>query len=506
MKTILVVLTIAVVGTGGALLVRQTAWAQSDTEFPEDVLFCATRGQLTVTITENGSLMAKNSEKITFQGKRGGKITFLIEEGKTVDPNEVLCRLETTELEEQLQELELSILQTETDLDNARTELEIQVSENAASIEKAQFASEKAQKELEKYKDGDAPKERDNLEIAIKEARTNFSRAKKKYEDSKKLQEQDYISGSEVEQDQIACERAEIKHTAAVRDLDLFERYTSPMMLREKNVAVKDTDRELVNAEKRAKSKLRNREVAVEKAESRLKALNKQLDELKEEIASCTIKAPSPGIVLYGDPKRWWTRREVKLGGQIWSGFTIFTIPDLRVMQVRIRIHEADINKIKVDQTVTVTMDTYPGLVLTGKVTKVAQVAEDSQPWREDEVKRFTVDITLDSTGDVTLKPGISAKAEVFIETLDDVLYVPLQCVFIEEGTHYCYELRGDQPERVVVEAGATNDHYVQIVSGLESGARVLLYNPHVTAAEEAAAREGAEANTPPLPPPAAQP
>ena len=47
-----------------------------------------------------------------------------------------------------------------------------------------------AQKELEKYRDGDAPKEQRNLEIKIKEAETTYSRSKKKYEDSVKLLEQ----------------------------------------------------------------------------------------------------------------------------------------------------------------------------------------------------------------------------------------------------------------------------------------------------------------------------
>ena len=56
----------------------------------------------------------------------------------------------------------------------------------------------------------------------------------------------------------------------------------------------------------------------------------------------------------------------------MWGGFTLFTIPDLRVMKVQVEIHEADINKIKKTQRVTVTMDTYPGLVLEGEVTKIA--------------------------------------------------------------------------------------------------------------------------------------
>jgi len=155
-------------------------------------------------------------------------------------------------------------------------------------------------------------------------------------------------------------------------------------------------------------------------------------------------------------------------------------------------VHEADINKIKEEQPTTVTMDTYPGLVLHGKVTKIATIAGEPGQRHNEEVKKFTVDITLDSTEDMTLKPGISAKAEIFIEEKEDVLSVPLQCVFIEEGTHYCYGVGdGDEPVRIAVKPGLSNDSHIEITEGLGEGDRVLLYNPVLAAQAKAASQEG---------------
>jgi HlyD family secretion protein len=491
MKTSIVVVLIVVIGGGGALLIRNASSGDGGDALSDDVLYTVQSGKLTVTVIENGSLMAKNSEKINFQGRRGGKITYLIDEGKTVEAEEVLCRLETTELETQLQELKLSIVQTEADLNTAQTELDIQKSENVATIEKARIALTKAEKELEKYRDGDAPKERRNFEIAIKEAETKHSRSKKKYEDSVKLLEQDYINKSQVEQDQIEFERAEIQLDGAQRDLELFEKYTFPMTMTDKETAVSDAQRALANADKRAESTLRQKEVAVESKDQRLTTLQKKLKEVEEEIEKSTIKSPSPGIVIYGDPSEPWYRERIQLGNQVWGGFTLFTIPDLRVMQVQVHVHEADINKIKEDQVVTVTMDTYTGLVLHGKVTKIATIAGEPGQRRDEEVKKFTVDITLDSTEGLTLKPGISAKAEIFIEEKEDVLSVPLQCVFIEEGTHYCYRAgNGGGPLRTAVKTGLSNDSCIEIIEGLDQGDRVLLYNPALAAQATGPAEE----------------
>lgn len=442
-------------------------------------VFPVKRGTLNVTITENGTLMAKNSEKVVYEGKRGGKITFLIEEGKTVEPGEVLCKLDAQELENQVQTVDLEIKKTEVDLKKAQTEFEIQKGDNTANIEKAQIALDKANNELEKYRDGDAPKERRSLEIKIKEAETKHSRSKKKYEDSVKLLSQEYISKAQLDQDEIEYEQAQIALEAAQRDLELFERYTLPMTMTDKQTAVNDAQRGLQNAELRAQNTLEEKEVAVRNNEQRLSSQKNNFDQLKQEIEFCTIKAKTPGLVLHGDPQQGWWNERMKVGGNVWSGNTLFTIPDLRVMQVQVQIHEADINKLKEKQTGTITMDTYPGLVIKGEVTKIAQVAGSQNPWGgDDDVKKFKVEITMEEMAEVKLRPGISAKAEVFIEKLDDVLYIPRQAVFLEEGKNYCYAMDNGKPNRREIEVGVSSDTYTQIVKGANEGDVVLLYNP----------------------------
>lgn len=483
MRILVAMLGVALAG-GGALAYRTYNGKAAQGPASSDAVFTVARGKLAVTLTENGSLLAKNSEKINYEGRRGGgKITFLIEEGKTVDAGEVLCKLDTQELDQSAQQLELDIKKGEVDLKSAQTEFEIQKGENVANIEKAKIAKDKAEKELEKYRDGEAPKERKALEIKIKEAETTQSRSKKKYEDSVKLLKEDFISKAQVEQDEIEYQRAEIGLEAARNDLELFEKYTLPMTMTDKNTALADADRGLKNAELRAASMLEQKEVTVRGAEQSLGSRKKNLDEVTKEIEKCTIKATSPGIVLHGDPQQRWNNERLKLGANVWGGQTLFTIPDLRVMQVQIQVHEADINKVKTDQPVTVTMDTYPGLVLKGKVTKIAQTAAAQNDWgSDDDVKKFKVEITMDEAAGVVLRPGISAKAEIFIEERPDVVFVPRQAVFLEEGKHFVFAMRGDNSSKIEVKIDVSSDNYTQILDGVKEGDRVLLYNPQLGA------------------------
>jgi len=514
-KLPIVVLALVAVGLAAAAWTGRLGGGEAAVAaVPADALFLVPRGSFNVTLTENGTLVAKESQKVSTDTESSAKLTFLVEEGKQVEQGEVLARCDTTELETDQQQIVLDIVQAEANLENSRNELEIQKTDNAATIEKTQIALDKARKELERYRDGDAPGERRKLEIAIKEAETGHSRSKKKYEDSQLLFEQDYINKSQLEQDQIEYERSVVQLEGAQRDLQMFEKYTLPMTAGDKEVAVRDAEREARNAELRAQSAQRQKEVNLEQNEKRLTRLRERLERNQKEIAKMEVKAPNPGIVLYGDPDEPWQRDNIRLGGEIWGGMVLFTLPDLRVMQVKLQVHEADVNKVKVGQACTVTMDTYPGVALAGEVTKIASIAGSGNPWERDaEVKKFDVSVTLADGADLMLKPGISAKAEIFVERREDVVHVPLQCVFPREGKSWCWVVGDDgQPAAREVTTGTANDQFVEVLTGLQPGEQVLLYNPalpgsgQAAPATEAGGDAAAPADAPAAPSPVATP
>jgi HlyD family secretion protein len=519
MKWLLGLIALALFGGGGGWW----WWSSSKgggavaTAFSDDGLFRVKKGDLPITLTENGTLVAKESQKIVPLFRGHGKITFIVEEGKVVQEGDELCKFDTTELQQQIDQVQLDIAKGEADLATSRTEEEIQEKQNKQDVKKAQIALEKSEKDQEKYEKADVRQERRKNEIAIKEATTAAEKASKKFADSKQLyaKNPDFISKSELDQDEQDAERTQVALERAKADSDIFEEYTLPMTTRDKQVAVEDAELGLDTASKRAESTLRQKQVSVEQNDKRLKKMQDQLKERQEELSKMVLKAPCPGIVIYGDPRYgWWDQNNFKVGGEIWGGNTLFTIPDLRVMQVKVQIHEADINKIKTEMAANVTMDTYAGLTLNGKITKIAAIAAGAgNPWGgEQDVKKFDVEITLEGTTLVELKPGISAKAEIMIDTRKDAVYVPLQCAFLEGGKQWCYALAADrQPSKREVKPGMSNESYIEILDGLKEGEQVLLYNPSVPTgaapSDEAAPDKNAEPKkSAPPPGPAAAP
>jgi len=434
------------------------------------------RGDLRIVIEENGYLTAKDNVKITPKFKGQGTITVLVEEGKSVVPGDVLVEFDKTQLENQISELENSLVQYEIEREAAKANLEIQERDNQAAIEKSELALQMAKLTLERYQQGDAPNELRKLNLAAEKATSELERARERFKEVPQLVEQGFFTRIQEEEERIRVREAEINEENAKKDLELYQAYTTRMDLTKKESDVKDAERELENARKKADINLKEKQAALAQRERQVTSTKTRLDQQRTELGHYTIKAENPGIVHYGDPEQPWWRDDIKVGSNVYQGRTIITIPDLTTMQVLVQIHEADIAQIKDDLPVIVTVDSRKGETFHGKITEIASVATSAN-WTDESNKTFKVEVTLEgSTGD--LRAGVTAKAEIEVDTLENVLYVPIHAI-VSEGDKYMAYVPGDSGfQERLVKIGKNNAHYVSILEGLSEGEEVLLYDP----------------------------
>ena len=93
----------------------------------------------------------------------------------------------------------------------------------------------------------------------------------------------------------------------------------------------------------------------------------------------------------------------------------------------------------------------------------------------EERLKGFEVYIDINGT-DPVLKPGITAKVRIVLETFEDVMYVPVGTVFEIDGQSVVFP-EGKQSPRVVY-LGPRNDAFVVVQSGVEPGMNLSYVNP----------------------------
>src|ERR1043166_877907 len=360
---------------------------------------------------------------------------------------------------------------------------------------------------IEALGDGEAKQKLRKFEDDLQVARKEEGQAKAKLEGTRRLFGKGFVTKIELEQDEIAYENSRLKVQTAVTASDLFLKYEFTKTAEESLSKHAEAVRELVRARKAAVSKLAQAEARLKSAQGQFKIATRERKELYEQLAKCTLRAKRPGLVVYGggrdDSYYWGGEERIREGAVVRERQAIITIPDMTKMSVRVKIHESYIKKIKKGEKARITVDAFPDEVLEGEVTQVGVLPDSQNRWVNPDFKVYLTTIPITGTND-WLKPGMSAKVEIFVNRLADVVYVPVQAVSPAERKQVCYVANGGQPERRVVEVGEFNDEFIQIKSGLKEGEKVLLRAAENKEPENTQENQKAPATGNPAPHPAA--
>ena len=448
----------------------------------EDSLYTASKGDLLITVKATGDLKAKNSIKIAPELRGQATIIYLIDEGTRVQKGEILAELDKTEIERQVSEMEISVEEAKDSLFQAEEALKIQRIKNINDLEKANLDLEFAEEDLKKY-EAEHKKTKREKEVAVHSAETELTKAQDKLDvyDDEELVQKGFKTENQYKEVEFKVEEAHTKLESARTNLKLLLNFTYPRAKAEKKRKINESTRNLEMAELKTKSDLQLKEASVSARKAKSDNQVARLDQLREELEKMTVKAPSPGLVIYGSGN-WWERDRVFVGGLAYRKRILFTLPDVSRMQVTALVNEVDLPKVELGQKTTISIESLPHLKPKGTVEKIAALA-NRQRWYMGNVKEFDVDISIEEMEE-DLKPGISAKVEIVVDTLKDVIYVPLEAIFEREGQEICYVAASEKFIARPVKTGKSNNDFVEIKEGLKAGEKVALFSPEEGKAE----------------------
>lgn len=174
-----------------------------------------------------------------------------------------------------------------------------------------------------------------------------------------------------------------------------------------------EADRSEATHEK-SKAQVAMAKAQIENAIAQVRQREAAINQVDVDLERSLIRAPIDGVVV---------QRNVDVGQTVAASLqapTLFTIAqDLRQMQVHASVDEADVGRVLVGQTVTFTVDAFPGRTFMGAVEQVRKAPQVVQ-----NVVSYTVVITADNS-DQRLLPGMTANARVVIDRREDSLKVP---------------------------------------------------------------------------------
>ncbi len=203
---------------------------------------------------------------------------------------------------------------------------------------------------------------------------------------------------------------------------------------------------------------------ALEAASAQVKVAKAQVERDQANLRYSTIRSPISGIVI---------ARPVDIGQTVAASFqtpTLFQIAqDLKVMQIETSIAEADIGKIKLNQPVSFSVDTFQDKIFPGNVKQVRL-----NPTIQQNVVTYNVVVAADNSEGVLL-PGMTAHVQINTQQRSQVLRVANAALRYKpsdgelaskDNKPKLYKLIEGKPASFTVKLGIADNLYTEIVSG----------------------------------------
>lgn len=144
--------------------------------------------------------------------------------------------------------------------------------------------------------------------------------------------------------------------------------------------------------------------------------------------------------------------------------------------RVKIAVREQDLQKVAIGQRVTVTGSGFRKDSYTGVLTELASSARQQLVGTVTETVVDAVVMLDQDQMDASLRVGLNAKAAIQVSSIPDALVVPYECVLQdEEGDEYVYAYADERAVRRVFVSGEEWSTGFHVVSGLQTGDRIIL-------------------------------
>ena len=429
-RGLLTFILIGFLGAAAALI----ATTMSSKEAGPQLTHTIARGDLLVTVIEQGILESAENTEIKCKVRGQNTVIWVIESGSMVEPGDELVRLDSLFIEEQIDERTKYAHWSRSSAERS-----------AADVARAELA-------VLEYQQGRYVSELMTLEKDLVIAEAKLRSAKNMLNHAQRMAESDYVSDLEVEEKEFAVKQAELDVEVKKTEIDVLKRFTQAEQLQ-------TLKGDLTASKANHKA---NAERAMADASRRDRAL--------EEIQYCVVRAERSGLVIHPNAAQW-EAAPIAEGATVHKDKVLLLMPDLSKMQVKVGIHEAIIDRLREGLSARVTL---PDKALDGTVSSVASVTRPAGWWTGNEVKYDTL-IQLPSVKG--LRPGMSAEVEVIIARYQDVLKIPVAAIVESEDAHYCWLKTVDGAQRRPIVLGDSNDVFTIVEQGLKEGDEVVL-NP----------------------------
>jgi membrane fusion protein YbhG len=332
-----------------------------------------------------------------------------VDEGSRVEAGTLIGRLESQDLEADVDRLRESLLSTETQLPLLRTAITQQEQLTASRISQAGATLAAREEYLTQLKSGSRPQEIRQAEAELRQAKATLDNAEADYNRMESLFRKDLIAEQQRDAARTNFQVAAQQYDAAQEKLALVKEGPRQEEIRRAEADVRQAKAALTEAQTGELDIVSKRQ-QLATLEANVRRDRAALAMSQAQLGYTVLRSPQAGVVL---------RKHVEPGEIVAAGTPVVTIADLDNIWVKIYIPEPQLGRVKLGQAAEVTTDSYRGKVYRGKVTFINSEAEFTPKniqTPEERVKLvFAAKIGLENPNQ-ELKPGMPADARIMLQ------------------------------------------------------------------------------------------
>jgi len=471
------------------------------------------RGDFTVSVVEGGTLSAVSEIIIRSEVEGTARIISIVPEGSYVKKGDLLIELDSASAQDQVNMQQISYEKAKFAVEQAQAQLEIQKSATNSEYLAQQLKLKLARIDLDKYEQGQRAVNLVEASNKLVQAEAQLVVNMETYRYSTNLAAKGYETKQKVDGDRLTVLSSANALIVATNSIWMLQKFDEVKQFETFRAQVLQAEQELDRVVNQNARKMAQYAADLISQSNTLALSEQKLERDKKNLVATTIRAPQDGLVVYQISDSHFSSESLIEGGAVVRNRQeLIKLPDLSRMKVVVKVHESHVNMIRPGLPAFVMLDSMPDERFRGVVEKVAPLPDTQARWGNPNLKVYNTDIYLTDTLP-NVKPGVSAKAEIIVTNIANALSVPIQAIATHKGKPAAYVVKGGQSEPRPVEVGMFNTKYIEITKGLKPGERVLLSPPFESREKDLEGgvlaeneKAGAVTNAPPqaAPPPAA--
>lgn len=404
-------------------------------------------------------------------------ILSIVPEGTMVKKGDVVCVLDSADIQEYAKTRELLLVKYRARLNNALKDQKLLKTDNERRLDAARFVFQKAHRELGEYQNGTFPQQVEKMEQNLAMLAQQVGFASEDMRHAERMWAMGMVSQQQMNKDLLSLHKAQHKYDQLESELALV----NGMSNRRQTLKLEhDTNNARRNV---ARTHLSNG-LAVTKNllttlsyQRTLRIYERYYQRAIDSIEACTLRAPRDGQVVHANS--WYLLSRgitmIETGSKVRNRQKVFEIPDPNRLKVSVPIIESLIGQVHVGMAATVIPVGYEDVEIAGKIIHVSRYPRQRSSYTPG-LKDYWLDVELLPSDDQReyLSPKSDVTVRMTVQESDNELQIPRSSVIGIAGCNFVYVFDGYELVPREVDLGAANDEFVCVKSGLEEGDQLV--------------------------------